>query len=153
MSMDILKAFKVSWKGYILPCSMTSTNRSLYNKHTVTSPPILYHHKLSVDSDFFIHTVGAPILNFRMRCGNPDIFKKKCCKNSISYKIFRWNCNSQYYNQTFNYGQLQGQTVKVGAHLTESSNQTSPLLQYKIFILEQTLQPHSFTIPFRTGIS
>lgn len=82
------------------------------------------------------------------------IFSKEVLQELLFHKKFSdKTVTVNITTRLLNYGQLQGQTVTVGTHLTESSTQMSPLLQYKIFILEQTLQPHSFTISFRTGIS
>lgn len=63
-----------------------------------------------------------------MRCGNPDIFKK-CCKTPFHTKFSDKTVTVNTTTRLLNYGQLQGQTVIVGTHLTGSSTQMSPLQQ------------------------
>jgi len=79
--------------------------------------------------------------------------KKSVAKTLFDTKFSDKTITINTTTRLLNYGQMQGQTVIVRTHLTGSSTQMSTLMQYKILILEQTLQPHSFAISFRTGIS
>jgi len=144
MWMDIMKALQVSWKEYILPCSMTSTNCTLYDKLIQS----LHHQSCTVTKYQWI-----PISLTHCRCTNfefqnelwqPWYFQKSVAKTLFHTKFSDKTVTVNTTTRLLNYGQLQGQTVIVKTHLIESSTQMSPLLQNKIFILEQTLQPHSF---------
>jgi len=62
-----------------------------------------------------------------MSCGNPDIFKKSVAKTQFHTKVSAKTVTVNTTTRLLNYGQLQGQTVIVRTHLTESSTQMSPL--------------------------
>jgi len=76
-----------------------------------------------------------------MHCGNPDIFRKSVAKTLSDTKYSDKTLTVSTTTRLLNYGQMQGQTVIVRTHLTESSTQMSTLQQYKIFILEQPYNP------------
>lgn len=153
-SVNFLKALQVSWKENILTCSITSTNCTLYDKLIQS-----LHHQSCIITNYqwiLISLKHCWCTNFKFQnvLWQPWYLKKKSvAKTLLLTKFSDKTVTVNTTTRLLNYGQLQGQTVIVGTHLAESSTQMSPLLQYKIFIWEQTLQPHSFTISFRTAIS